>query len=72
MIGIEFYEDMLSYIKGHYCSGKRFVASLLALTPFGSYNMGYTAHFVRSNRLTPTSYSPNTLGDIDSWRCDNG
>jgi len=28
-----------------------------------SPNTGYTAHFVRPNRLTPTSYSPRTLGE---------
>ena len=28
-----------------------------------AYNTGYTAHFVRPNRLSPTSYSPKTLGE---------
>jgi len=37
----------------------RFVASL------GSYNTGYTAHFVRPNSAKGgTSYSPKTLGVI--------
>ena len=40
---------------------ERFVASLLALTSFRSYNTGYTANFVCPNRLTPTSYSSKTL-----------
>jgi hypothetical protein len=44
---------------------ERFVASLLALTSFGSYNTGYTAHFTRQNSaFGGTSYSPNTLGEI--------
>ncbi|HOM04647.1 MAG TPA: hypothetical protein PLU67_04030 [Candidatus Kapabacteria bacterium] len=38
-----------------------FGTSCLALTSFGAHNTGYTAHFVRPNRLTPTSYSPKTL-----------
>lgn len=29
-----------------------------------SPNTGYTAHFVRQNRLTPTSYSPRPLDEI--------
>jgi hypothetical protein len=32
--------------------------------PSGSYNTGYTAYSVRSNRLSPTSHSPNTLYEI--------
>ena len=37
----------------------------LALTSFGSYNTGYTAHSVRPNSAKGgTSYSPNTLGVI--------
>lgn len=43
---------------------ERFVASLLALTSFGSYNTGYTAHSVRPNSaFGGTSYSPNMLGE---------
>ncbi len=29
-----------------------------------AYNTGYTAHFVRSNRLSPTSHSPIPLSEI--------
>ena len=44
---------------------ERFVASLLALTSFGSYNTGYTAHSVRPNSAKGgTSYSPNTLYEM--------
>jgi len=44
---------------------ERFVASLPALTSFGSYNTGYTAHSVRPNSAKGgTSYSPSTLGVI--------
>jgi len=40
----------------------RFVASLLALTSFGSYNTGYTAHFIRPNlSYGQTSYSLKPL-----------
>jgi len=31
---------------------------------FVAYNTGYTAHSVRPNRLTPTSYSPKTLSSL--------
>jgi hypothetical protein len=31
-------------------------------------NTGYTAHFVCPNRLTPTSYSPRTLGEIQMMK----
>lgn len=48
---------------------ERFVALLLALTSFGSYNMGYTAHSVRPNRLTPTSYSPKPSGCVKTHVC---
>ncbi|MCD6097834.1 hypothetical protein J7K18_02965 [bacterium] len=34
---------------------------LCTLPLFGSLNTGYTVHFVRPNRLTPTSYSPIPL-----------
>ena len=44
---------------------ERFVASLLALTSFGSYNTGYTARFTRPNSAKGgTSYSPSTLCEI--------
>jgi len=44
---------------------ERFVASLLALTSFGSYNTGYMAHSVRPNSAKGgTSYSPMTLGEM--------
>lgn len=43
---------------------ERFGAPLLALTLLSLYNTGYTAHFDRPNRITPTSYSPKMLGDI--------
>jgi len=44
---------------------ERFVASLLALTSFGSYNTGYTAHSVRPNPdFVGTSYSPIPLSEI--------
>ena len=43
---------------------ERFVASLLALTSFRSYNTGYTARFTRPNSTKGgTSYSPKTLGE---------
>jgi hypothetical protein len=35
-----------------------------APTLSGAYNTGYTAHFVRQNRLTPTSFSPIPLTEI--------
>lgn len=34
-----------------------------ASTLAGAYNTGYTAHYIRLNRLTPTSYSPIPLGE---------
>jgi hypothetical protein len=44
---------------------ERFIASLLALTSFESYNTGYMAHFVLPNpAFSGTSYSPKTLGEI--------
>ena len=44
---------------------ERFVASLFALTSFGSYNTGYTARFTRPNpAFSGTSYSPKTLSEI--------
>ena len=44
---------------------ERFVASLFALTSFGSYNTGYMAHSVRPNSTKGgTSYSPMTLYEI--------
>ena len=44
---------------------ERFVASLLALTSFGSYNVGYTVRSTRPNSAKGgTSYSPNTLSDM--------
>jgi len=49
-----------------YKSGKLlFVASLLVLTSFGSYNTNYTARFTRPNSAKGgTSYSPKTLSAI--------
>ena len=44
---------------------QRFVASLLALTSFGSYNSGYTARSSRPNSTKgETSYSQKTLSEI--------
>jgi hypothetical protein len=43
---------------------ERFVASLLASPSARSYNTCYTVHFIRPNRLTPTSYSPKPLCTI--------
>jgi len=42
------------------------LSALLRKAPIltGAYNMGYTARFVRPNRLTPTSYSPIPLYEI--------
>ena len=36
----------------------------LTLLSARSYNTGYMARFARSNRLSPTSYSPMTLCEI--------
>jgi hypothetical protein len=37
------------------------LASLLAFTPFGSYNMGYTAHFVCPNCLGSFFYPQDVI-----------
>ena len=38
-----------------------------APTLTGAYNTGYMAHFVRPNRLSPTSYSPILLSEMPSF-----
>ena len=51
---------------------ERFVASLLALVPLGSYNTGYTARFTHPNpSLTlRTSFMLGTLGEISAEEVD--
>ena len=43
------------------------VAPIVAPLPFGSYNTGYTAHFVRPNAYG-TSHSPIPLSEIRHCR----